>query len=86
MSRPAHGIVTFLEVPQPPSDRTVCLYQSHDDQETPKPDESKNRFALAVEIFNRSLHDCLTINSLPNAYVEVTCKNYSRISSVDLWN
>jgi N12 class adenine-specific DNA methylase len=27
-------------------------------QKTPKPGESKNRFSLAVQIFNQSLHDC----------------------------
>ena len=39
------------------SDRYI-LVPSHERQETPKPDESKNRFGLVVQIFNQSLHDC----------------------------
>lgn len=33
-------------------------------QEIPKPDETKNRFALAVKIFNQSLHDCQLLSSM----------------------
>jgi hypothetical protein len=34
-------------------------------QETPKPDESKNRFVLAVQIFNQSLHNCQLVSCTP---------------------
>jgi hypothetical protein len=51
--------------------------RSGSQKEAPKTDESKNRFALAVQIFNQCLHDSQLVScTLPNASVDMTSKYF----------